>query len=127
MHSPINLATGPFPVPMFNRRLTLLLILACAEAAHANFLDGNELRARCESNRADAVNTCLGYLTGVADAEDAAPSWKLQKTLFCVPRGVSANQLRRVVIDYFAAHPEEEDLNAAIVVGNAFLESFPCE
>jgi len=99
----------------------------CSLYAHANFLDGNELRDRCESDRPDELNTCLGYLTGVADAEDAAPSWKLQKSLFCLPRGASANQLRRVVVDYFAAHPEEEDLNAAIVVGNAFLEAFPCD
>jgi hypothetical protein len=110
------------------RLMPLLLGLALApRPACANFLDGNELRNRCESDRPDAVNTCLGYLTGVADAEDAAPSWKMQKSLFCVPRGVDALQLRRVVLDYFTAHPEEVDLNAAIVVGNAFLDVFPCD
>lgn len=112
---------------MKTRSLWFGLALACAPDAHANFLDGNELRDRCESARPEAVNTCLGYLTGVADAEDAAPSWKLQKSLFCLPRGVSGNQLRAVVVDYFRAHPEEEDFNAAIVVGNAFLEAFPCD
>lgn len=112
---------------MLKRSVLLALGLAIGPLALANFLDGHELRDRCESERPDSVNTCLGYLTGVADAEDASPSWKLQKSLFCVSRGVGANQLRHVVVDYFRAHPEAEDLNAAIVVGNAFLEAFPCD
>lgn len=111
---------------MPKRRLLVLLLASACQAALANFLDGNELQARCESERPEAVNTCLGYLTGVADAEDAGPSWKMQESLFCVPRGISAGQLRRSLLEYLRAHPEEEDLNAAIVVGNAFLENFPC-
>ena len=110
-----------------HRVVLIVFGLGLSPLAFGNFLDGNELRARCESERADSVNTCLGYLTGVADAEDAAPAWKLQKSLFCVPRGVDSGQLRKVVLDYFRAHPEEEDINAAIVVGNAYLEAFPCD
>ncbi len=102
-------------------------LVVMTSPAYANFLDGNELRARCQSERPDEINTCLGYLTGIADAEDAAPSWKLQQSLFCLPRGVSANQLRGTLLNYFKKHPEEEDLNAAIVVGNALLEAFPCQ
>jgi hypothetical protein len=112
---------------MIKRSVLLVIGLGIGQGALANFLGGSELRERCESDRADAVNTCLGYLTGVADAEDAAPSWKLQQRLFCIPRGVSAQQLRQIVVQYFDAHPEEEDLNAAIVVDNAFLETFPCD
>jgi hypothetical protein len=111
---------------MIQRCVLVLTLCGLSHAALANFLDGNELRERCESDRPDAVNTCLGYLAGVADAEDAGPSWKMQDSLFCVPRGVGASQLRRSVLDHLKAHPEEEDLNAAIVVGNAFLEAFPC-
>ena len=107
-------------------RCALLLGLCTSFPATANFLDGNELRERCAADTPDAVNTCMGYLAGVADAEDAGPSWRGQESLFCVPRGVSGGQLRRVVLDHLTSHPEEEDLNAAIVVGNAFLERFPC-
>ena len=119
--------TGPVLATMRIHCALLVLGLGVCPLTLANFLDGNELRERCESNRPDSINTCLGYLTGVADGEDASPSWKLQKSLFCVPRGVGANQLRGLMVDYFQAHPEEEDLNAAIVVGNAFLEAFPCD
>ena len=66
-------------------------------------------------------------LPRVIDSDDAAPSWRLAKSLFCVPRGVSANQLRGTFLAYLRAHPEEEDLNAAILVGNAFISSFPCD
>lgn len=102
------------------------LLLVTGDAL-ANFLDGYELRARCESRRIDFINTCLGYLTGIADSDDAAPSWRLAEHMFCIPRGVTAQQLRGTLLKYVTAHPEEADLNAAILVGNAFIERYPCE
>jgi Rap1a immunity proteins len=107
--------------------LSLVVSLGLAQPCVANFLDGNELRARCESDRPETINTCLGYLTGIADAEHAAPSWRMAPSLFCIPQGIDSGQMRRVVLRYFTQHPEEEDFNAAIVVGNAFLEAFPCD
>ncbi|MSR15716.1 MAG: hypothetical protein EXR86_14415 [Gammaproteobacteria bacterium] len=107
--------------------LALMVSLGLATPSFANFLDGNELLARCTSDRPEEINTCLGYIVGVADADTAAPAWKMGKSLFCVPRGLSSEQLRGLILRYFAAHPEEEDLEAAMVVGNAFLEAFPCE
>lgn len=103
------------------------LLLAMTGGAQANFLDCDELRARCESRRPDFVNTCLGYLTGVADSDDAAPSWRLAKSLFCLPQGITANELRGTLLGYLREHPEEEDLNAAILVGNAFISTWPCD
>lgn len=103
------------------------LLLTVSGIAQANFLDGYELRARCESRRVDFMNTCLGYLTGIADGDDAAPSWRLAKSLFCIPRGVTAVRLRSTLLEYLQAHPEEEDLNAAILVGNAFIDAYPCD
>jgi hypothetical protein len=50
----------------------------------------------------------------------------MEKPLFCLPRATSANELRQVIVAHFRAHPEDEDLNAAIVVGNAFVVAFPC-
>lgn len=103
------------------------LLLVVTGGAHANILDGYELRARCESRRLDFVNTCLGYLSGIADSDDAAPSWRLAKSMFCIPRGVTANELRGTLLSYLRQHPEEEDLNAAILVGNAFISTYPCD
>jgi hypothetical protein len=50
------------------------LLLSLPALAQANFLDAYELKARCLSERADAVNTCLGYLSGVADSDNGAPA-----------------------------------------------------
>jgi hypothetical protein len=108
------------------RAIVALCCLSALPAAVANILDGNELRIRCESTRIESLNTCMGYLAGVADAEDAAPSWRMEKPLFCLPRATSANELRQIIVAHFRAHPEDEDLNAAIVVGNAFVVAFPC-
>ena len=103
------------------------LLLLVTGGAQANFLDGYELRARCESHRIDFINTCLGYLTGIADSDDASPSWRLAKSMFCIPRGVTSSELRATLLHYLREHPEEEDLNAAILVGNAFIDTYPCE
>jgi hypothetical protein len=103
------------------------LLLSLPALAQANFLDAYELKARCLSERADAVNTCLGYLSGVADSDNGAPAWRSQKSLFCIPQGVTVVQLRSTLLSYLKQHPEEEDFNAAILVGNAFIEAFPCD
>ena len=110
------------------RKLVLgALLLFVTGGARANFLDGYELRARCESRRIDFTNTCLGYLTGIADSDDAAPAWRRAKSLFCVPRGVTAQELRNTLLAYLREHPEEEELNAAILAGNAFITAYPCD
>ena len=63
----------------------------------------------------------------IADSDDAAPSWRLAQKMFCIPRGVTASELRSALIHHVSEHPEEEDLNAAILVGNAFIETYPCD
>ncbi len=111
-----------------SRRLPLLASLLCAPLlANANLLDGVDLVSRCTSERADYVNTCLGYLAGVADTDNAAPAWRMQKSLFCIPQGVTVVQLRATLLDYLKRHSEELDFNAAMLVGNAFIESYQCE
>lgn len=106
--------------------LGTLLLLACA-GAHADIFDGNELMARCSSQRIDEVNTCVGYLAGIADSDRAAPAWRSTRSLFCIPQGVTTGQLRKVLLEYVGQHPEQAEFNAAILVGNAFIEAFPCE
>jgi hypothetical protein len=109
------------------RKALVGALLLVTGGASANFLDGYELRARCESRRIDYINTCLGYLTGIADSDDAAPAWRLAENMFCIPRGETAQSLRGTLLRYLDEHPEEEVLNAAILVGNAFIERYPCE
>lgn len=83
--------------------------------------------ARCSSQRIDEVNTCVGYLAGIADSDRAAPAWRSTRSLFCIPQGVTTGQLRKVLLEYVGQHPEQAEFNAAILVGNAFIEAFPCE
>lgn len=103
------------------------LLMALSAGALADFFDGKELMARCDSVRADEINTCLGYLAGVSDSDRAAPAWRSQKSLFCVPQGVTASQLRRVLVAYLHQHAEQMEFNASILVGNAFLDAYPCD
>ena len=110
-----------------NKTLMGALLLLAAAGARADIFDGKELISRCTSQRIDEVNTCVGYLAGIADSDRAAPAWRSTKSLFCVPQGVTTGQLRKVLVDYVGQHPEQMEFNAAILVGNAFIEAFPCE
>ena len=109
------------------KALLAAVLLATGPAIRADIFDGKELMARCGSQRIDEVNTCVGYLAGIADSDRAAPAWRSTKSLFCVPQGVTTGQLRKVLIDYVGQHPEQTEFNAAILVGNAFIEAFPCD
>ena len=111
---------------MNKRFLMGALLLSCA-GVQADIFDGKELMARCGSQRIDEVNTCVGYLAGIADSDRAAPAWRSTKSLFCIPQGVTTGQLRKVLLDYVEQHPEQMEFNAAILVGNAFIEAFPCD
>ena len=111
---------------MNKRFLMGALLLSCA-GVQADIFDGKELMARCGSQRLDEVNTCVGYLAGIADSDRAAPAWRSTKSLFCIPQGVTTGQLRKVLLDYVEQHPEQMEFNAAILVGNAFIEAFPCD
>ncbi len=85
-------------------------------AATADFYDGNRLYEECKGQSA---LSCLGYIVGVADTARLFPK------PICVPEGVTAGQLRAVVLKYMEEHPEDRHYSGTSVVGSALLGAFP--
>ncbi len=99
-------------------KIFLLLILSCS-VAHAQFMSGNQLKEHCNKNNDSPVGVavCLGYVQGIADANDP---------LFCFPRGVVVGQLSAIVKKYLNDNPAQLHLSGDMLVTHAFRQSFPC-
>lgn len=91
-------------------------------AAGGAFLTGNDLLARCETNR----SACINYVLGVSDAlsffEDAGAS----KSFICTTTNVTAGQMTDVVIKYLKDNPAVRNQGAAGLTWSALTDAFPC-
>lgn len=108
------------------RGLSLLIaLLVMSSPSNAGFDTGNQLWDACQ-NREDAMNTvrCVGYVRGAVDALTFAAS---TSDLFCLRNGVTAGQVRDVVVNHLAQHPQDRDRGATILVLNALVDAFPCQ
>ncbi len=92
-------------------------------------VSGNRLLDSCKSNETGIF--CLGYVMGVSDGiasrqlveSSTAPlSWRP----VCAPKGMSAGQLRDVVVKYLDDHQEERHEAASVLALVAMRKAWPC-
>ena len=71
---------------------------------------------------------CLGYLEGAHDMMAFLFSYGgRENTIYCIPKkGLSLDQLRRVVIKWIKENPSMMDATARQVIQFALMETFPC-
>ena len=97
----------------------------------AFFHTGIELLRLCDGDIQDQP-LCLGYIMGVNDTQFTNDQI-LAKYFDTTPRynicaqGVSADQLRLVVIKYMKDRPEGLHYQASSIVGAALGSAFPCQ
>lgn len=65
-----------------------------------------------------SVTFCLGYLQGTLDAF-------LLGRANCVPPGVDANGLRRILVEHAQRHPDRLAASGPTLVYDAFAEAWP--
>jgi len=111
--------------------LLMIVLLFSFNQARADFLTGNELLEMCEEYLSDTGSpakghTCMGYVIGIADAEDAFVDWKLMGKKICNTNTMSS-QIVRVVIKYLQENPQNLHKSAGSLVANALSLAFPCE
>jgi Ssp1 endopeptidase immunity protein Rap1a len=70
-------------------------------------------------------SSCHWYLLGIADGYTAASF--LHEKRDCVPNGVTANDLRDIVVKFYDNHPEKRHLKAMQFVTFAFIDAFNCK
>jgi hypothetical protein len=96
--------------------------------ANAKFYKGEHILKLCESAATWENGFCSMYLHGVQDTYGMFNAWKqLDREYFCIPDGVTFEQLRKVFIKYANEHPDNLHWAASIMVLGAFNEAFPCE
>jgi hypothetical protein len=97
--------------------------------------DGNGLLQACgtEKIRTDAEKFNYGYCAGVVDAvsrmmqlHSSPKNWKAPLAV-CYPKGVTQDQLERVVVKYLQDHPEALHMMNVALVEAALNHAFPCQ
>lgn len=94
---------------------------AAGPAAADGWQSAQQIAAICkvepEANPV-AVTFCLGYLQGTLDAF-------LMGRANCMPQGVDANGLRRILLEHVARHPDRLAVSGPLLVYDAFAEAWP--
>lgn len=124
------------------KRIVLLLILLIPFPVQAEFDTGHKLLELCSATEVDpskrtsqqkqadkiAVAACMKYLEGVSDLNEAAGMpYNRNGLFFCPTAGVGIEKLTEIYLGYLKAHPEELDVNAALLALAAFKVPFPCD
>lgn len=126
---------------MMKRLMALSALVAAAGAVKAEtepmtyYLTGNELHEMCISTVTWQKSACMNYIVGAYDGQSSTHSIMTQIAAdgiaavleMCVPLEVTRSQLRDVVAQHLAEHPETRHFTAASRVRKALNEAFPCE
>jgi len=115
-------------------RKFLLIALLCVSGnagAVGTFKTGNELLSYCTASPRDVnyffnYGYCVGYIASADDTHDSWVVWGNLPRKFCVPDGVTLEQLVRVVVKHLETRPAELHLTAGSHVLNALKKAFPC-
>lgn len=69
---------------------------------------------------------CLGYVVGATDSWVAALAVAGRPQVFCIPAGVTNDQITQATVRYLRANPREGGVNATVVIFAALKSAFPC-
>jgi len=110
-------------------RVALALFIALApevtapsERTYLAWIRVGDLARKCNGEKAWEAAYCAGYVVGVADVANNDSS----QLRICIPPAITQAQIRSVVVQYLAQHPEEGDYAAFSSVRIALRQSFPC-
>ena len=98
-----------------------------AGKAEAGYYTADEILKYCEDERVAAANICTSYIAGINDITLNYETWGMMKPDFCIPKGATLGQLKKVVIKGLNEQPEKLHLSASSLINNIFYEAFPCD
>lgn len=99
----------------------------CTHPAQAAFMTGKTLLGLCASTDAENVFSCENYIAGVVDYHILVRSLGTAPSVdFCLPKDVRMQQLRQIVTNHLAKHPEQQNFVAAPAVTLSLYGTYPC-
>ena len=113
------------------RKLLIAAFLATAvtTTTHAAVLyaTAKSLLEDCEHEIVGKQYGCRMYLAGVSDTQGSLHVWKnIPEKYFCIPYGLTNQNLREVFIKYVKDNPQVLDQAASSIAINSFEKAFPC-
>jgi hypothetical protein len=115
-------------------KLTILALLALsflqAAPARADFINGNQLQLYCTSKNPNDEAVCFVYIAGAVDAfttiDLVGKKTNGAKRQFCLPDGVSPDQLKATTMQWLARPEANLDLAATLLVWGAIKDAYGC-
>jgi hypothetical protein len=80
------------------------------------------LTSLCAENQV----VCMGYVLGATDALASSLVAAGRPQVFCIPAGVTNEQVTTSIQGYLVAHPEEAGSNAGLVILAGLVAAYPC-
>ena len=110
---------------------TLLALAGAAAMAAPVAADGAPLPARVNGRAFAALcnadqSACIGYVVGAVDAFVATQMIRGNPVNFCIPGGVTNQQLAETSLVALRGHPELGEDNAATIVIVALTAAYRC-
>ena len=110
--------------------LGFALAFGGAGAASADFINGQQLRLYCTSQDPNDEAVCFVYIAGAVDAfttvDLMAAKTHGTKRQFCLPDGVSPDDLKDVVLKWLQREEANLDLAATLLVMGAIKNGYAC-
>jgi hypothetical protein len=89
------------------------------------FETGASLLAKCHNKAPEYALACTAYVVGVVDG--------IKKDIFlhrapptCWPDQMAATTVRKIVVTYLEAYPDQRGFPASLVVSVALNDAYPC-
>jgi len=124
------------------KALVLALLLAIPGIGQATFVKGQKMLELCNATQIDpskrtkqqkqavklSIMACEKYLAGVSDLNRAAGMpYEREGLFFCPTADVTMKKMAAIYVRYLQAHPQELEVNAALLAVAAFKDEFPCD
>jgi hypothetical protein len=111
-----------------------LVLVAGSVTAQDYFYPGDRVMEMCNNTgvgepRVDLAQylQCIGYLAGIADADQAHAKVRLAARTVCFPEGVTIEQLRQGYLRHMENPPDERQQPAASNTLEAIRAAWPCK
>ena len=100
------------------------------QAAHADFIDGNQLRLYCTSQNPSEDAICIVYITGAFDAfttvDLIAEKTSDAVRQFCPPEETSPDQSKALTLKWMEREDTNADFAATLIIWGAMKDAFGC-
>lgn len=88
--------------------------------------DGNFWHRQCNSGDSSGKLVCAAFARGFDSGKNAQAGLSRTEPVFCLPEGVTIEQIVDVFAAYLSRHPQNRHKDGGILMALAIANAFPC-